>query len=153
MDVVIPWRRDTTWHAIDANHEAYRIAIDQSGGIRWVHLGIGTRPTIPNGAVELGRLTKRIRIPTAAGVRRGLGATIEHTFLTQSAVDALGAMLEHAGIHDDRLIGMVPNDIEPDAGVVRFSGDVLEIEDLLGFQARDVARRRQSLTLQREAAP
>jgi len=77
---------------------------------------------------------------------------VEHTALTEASVDELLDMLDHSGEFNDRLLAIVPNDLEPDVGMVRFNGDSLEINDLFGFQPRDTTRRLQSLTLQLEAA-
>lgn len=152
LSVVVPWRRDILWLAVSANHAAYRIAIDRGGAARWLYLGPGTQMAIRTGHAELGRLTKRVRLPGIA-VRRALAASVEHSALPQAPLDALLSMLEHAGEFDDRILGIVPNDAEAEAGLVRITDEPIEIEDTLAFQPRDPVHRRQSLTLQLEAVP
>jgi hypothetical protein len=148
----IAWQREAIWHAVQADHAAYRIAIDRGGSIRWLYLGESTQLTLSTGAAELGRLVKRVRLPSLAA-RRALAANVEHSGLPQASVDALLAALDHACEHDDRRLAIVPNDAEADVGLVRINADTIEINDELAFQPRDPAHRLQSLTLQLEAAP
>lgn len=152
LSVPIPWRRGDIWHAITANHAAYRLTINRSGAARWLYLGASTQMQIRTGITELGRLTKRVRLPSLTA-RRGLGATIEHEALTQASVDRLLDMLSHAAEHDDLLLAIVPNDGEPDVGLVRYNADAIEITDELGFQPTDPANRLQRVTVSMEAAP
>lgn len=152
LAVQVPWRRDIIWLAVSASHAAYRITIDRGGAARWLYLGPGTQMTIRTGHAELGRLTKRVRLP-GVGTRRALAAQVDHSALPQGPLDALLAMLEHACEFDDRILGIVPNDAEAEAGLVRIADEPIEVEDTLAFQPRDPVHRRQSLTLQLEAMP
>lgn len=150
LNEVLTWHRDHIWFAVTADRDKYRITIDKGGSIRWLYLGETTQPTIRSGAADLGRLTKRRRI---AGVtqRSGLSATVEHTFLTEYAVDDLFGMFDHAGEFNDRLFAIVPNDDRSEVGMVRI-GEVIEVPEIFGFQPRDPAHWLQSMTLQLEAA-
>lgn len=150
INEVLPWHRDHIWAAVTADHAKYRITVDKGGSIRWLYLGESTQPTIRSGAVELGRLTKRRRI-VGVTQQASLGATVEHTFLTDDAVDELFAMFDHAGEFNDRLFAIVPNDDRSEVGMVRI-GEVIEVPEIFGFQPRDPAHWLQSMTLQLEAA-
>lgn len=147
----IAWRRDHLFVAVSATRAKYRLTINRGGSARWLYLGLSTQPTIRTGHKELGALTKRYRLPSTAA-RRALSATVEHSALTQASLDALLDMLEHAGLNDDRLFGVAPNDDETESTVVRYAQDSLDVGDELLFQPRDTDRRLQTATLQLEAA-
>lgn len=151
LTVVIPWRKGDVWQRIVANHAAYRITINRGGSLRWLYLGTGTQMQIRSGAAELGRLVKHYRLPTSFA-SRALGARIEHTWLPKTSTDVLLAMLEHSSEHNDGLLGIVPNDGQPETSLVRLDGDTVEIADELGYQASNVTHQRQSVTLTLEAA-
>lgn len=151
VDVVVPWRRDNIWKAVAADRAKYRLTVNEGGSIRWLYLGEGTQLALASGVTELGTLTKRVRIAGVA-VRRGLGVTVEHSGLPQSAIDDLLSLLDDAGTNDDRLFGIVPNDSESECGLVRFNADTLELSDVLGFQPEDPANRLASLSMELEAA-
>ncbi len=75
---------------------------------------------------------------------------MQHAALTQASVDSLLSMLDHAGQFDRRRIGVVPNPAEGNAAIVAVGDDTIEVEDELGFQPRDTARRWMSLSLELE---
>ena len=146
LSQVITWRRGNIWQAVTANRAKYRISISTSGAIRWLYLGTGTQMQIRTGAVELGRLTKRHRIASVVSPA-GIGATVVHEALTETATDALLDMLNHAGEFDDFLLGIVPNDTEADTGLVRLESDSVDIDDVFGFQPTSNTKRLQSVSL------
>jgi len=146
LSQVITWRRGNIWQAVTANRAKYRISISTSGAIRWLYLGTGTQMQIRTGAVELGRLTKRHRIASVVSPA-GIGATVVHEALTETATDALLDMLNHAGEFDDFLLGIVPNDTEADTGLVRLDSDSVDIDDVFGFQPTSNTKRLQSVSL------
>ena len=147
LNELVPWRARNLWHPVVAEHAAYRILVDDAGSLFWGFLGEPLVPAIRTGQRELGRLVKTHRL-AGLGQRPGLGGTIQHEQLTEPSVDALLALLEHAGQYDDRRLGIVPNAARPEAGVVEFLADTLEISDVFGFQPRDIAASRQSVTLE-----
>jgi len=151
LSTVIAWRRDNIWQSAVANHAKYRISINRGGALRWLYLGPTTQLTIRNGRAELGRLTKRPRLPSSLA-SRGMGAVVDHTWLPQASTDALIAMLEHAAEFDDALLAIVPNDAEAETAMVRYESDSLDITDELGFQPSDPVHRRQSVSLALAAA-
>jgi len=112
----------------------------------WIWIGEGLQVTLPNGERELGRLTKRHRLP-AVGRTRRQGATIEHTALAQAAVDALLDSLSHATEFDAGVLGILPNDSEPSATRVLVEADTVEVRDELDYQPRDTDRRLLAVSL------
>lgn len=121
--------------------------------MQWLYLGEPASITTPNGRNELGKLTKRRRLPGLT-VRGALGATIAHEALPQSSVDALLDMLSHACQFDGRLFAIVPNDNEPDEiGLVEYADDTLELTDAMDYQPRSVGRRLTSLSMTLAPAP
>ncbi len=148
---VVPFRRGAIWMPVAADYAAYRLLVDRGGAARWAWLGTSTQMRLRTGHVELGTLEKRRRMPSRS-TPAGLGAVVEHTWLSQESVDALLTMLDHAAEHDDGLFGIVPADHEPEAGLVRLSDSDLPITDRYGFQRRDPYDRLRGVTLTLEAA-
>jgi hypothetical protein len=151
LDEVVPWRKGDIWHAIAAERAKYRVTIDKGGSARWLYLGESTRAEIASGIAELGSLTKRRRLSKPAQ-RAAVAGSVEHSGLSQTAVDAIFDMLDHAGDNDDGLIGIVPNDARAELGIVRCTNDPVAVEDVQGFQPADIAHSLQSMTLELEAA-
>jgi len=152
MSQVIPWRAENIWHAIEGERAKYRVSINQAGSLSWLWLGEPLELEIRAGIAELGRLTKRYRLPSAVS-RAGQGGTIEHEALTQTSLDELLAMLSHATEYDERRFGIVPNTAEAAAAVVIFPDQDLEVSDIMGYQPTDIAHRRLALTMQLEPTP
>jgi hypothetical protein len=152
LSVAIPWRAQNIYAEVDGDYAAYRLTINASGSIQWLWLGAPLTLSTPKGARELGRLTKRFRLPSFAA-RAGQGATVAHSALTQASVDALLAMLQHAGANDRRRFGIVGNPVEGDAAIVTYTEDSLEVDDELGFQPRNTGRRWMRLSLDLEPIP
>lgn len=152
LNVTIPWRERNIYAEVAGNYAAYRLLIDAAGSIQWLWLGRPMTLSTPNGTRELGRLTKRLRLPSFAA-RAGTGVTVAHSALTQASVDSLVAMLQHAGINDRRRFGIVGNPSEGDAAIVTYTEDSLEVEDEQGFQPRNTNRRWMRLSLDLEPIP
>jgi hypothetical protein len=152
FDQIIPWARDCMHYALatPTTYARWRVTISAACTADWLFLGDPLRLTIPSGRVELGTVTKRLRVPGPAR-RRGLGVRVQHTGLTQASVDALYALLEHAGSVDRSRFAIVPNDAEATAAVVTFDADSLEVTDELGYQPRDVGKRLLSVALDLQA--
>lgn len=156
----IPLSRAIAWqssHLLDVFDNAvgyayWRITINRSGSANWLWIGDPLRLLIAGGAHELGRLTKRTRLPSFAS-RAGLGVEVEHNALTQDSVDDLEALLLHACSYDRARFGVVPNSDEGIATVVSYAAESLEIDDELGFQPRDTGRRLQRVAMTLEAVP
>ncbi|MCR6700848.1 MAG: hypothetical protein NVV68_06750 [Dokdonella sp.] len=151
LDLLVPWRRHDIWLAVTASHAAYRLLVDRGGALRWLWLGTSTQMRLRTGAAELGRLTKRRRLPSIVS-RATLGASVSHSWLPQSSVDELFALLEHAAEQDDGLFAIVPNDGAAEVGLVRCPADTIELTDLRSYQPRAVEQHLQALDLTLEAA-
>lgn len=136
----IPWRSGDIWQAVVASYDDYRLTINAGGSINWLALIDPLQVEIRNGTSELGRLTKRIRLPGAAR-RAGLGVTVEHEAVTQESLDAFVAAISSACVNDQRRIGIVPNEGYPESAIVTVDADTLEITDVLQFQPRDEQHR------------
>jgi hypothetical protein len=109
--------------------------------------------TTPSGRKDLGKLTKRWRMP-ALTARGALGVTIAHEALQQGSVDALLAMLNHACAFDERRFAIVPNDAERnEVGLVEFDDASLELTDVFDFQPRDPSQRITAVSLTLTPAP
>lgn len=143
----IAWSATHIFALVTSNCARYRIAINRAGSASWLYLGDPAGITSPTGRNELGKLTKRVRLPGLTA-RRALGATIAHEALPQSSVDALLAMLSYACEFDERRFAIVPNDAEPgEVGLVEFDDASLELGDVMDFQPRDVGVRLTSLSM------
>lgn len=151
LSVTVPWRRDNLWYGVVANYAKYRISVNKSGAIRWLYAGPGTQLQLKTGSAELGRMVKLKRLTTAIAPG-GLGATVSHEGLPKATTDAFENTLSHVLEFNDGLLGVVPNDSEPDTGFVRYESDTLEIEELQGFQPSDSTKLLQSISLTLRAA-
>lgn len=151
--VNLPWRPSHIFVPIDASCSKYRLSVSESGSVLWIYLGEPMPITSPTGRSELGKLTKKRRLPGLT-VRGALGATIAHEALPQTSVDALLDMLSHACQFDTRRFAIVPNDEEPEeVGLVEYADETLELSDVLDFQPRDVGRRLTSVSMTLTPAP
>jgi hypothetical protein len=153
FSLTLDWNERSIYKPFEkVTYAKYRITCDKEGAVQWIWLGNPLELQIRTGASELGKLTKRKRLPGLVA-RKGMGATIEHTWLPQAMVDALYEMLSHASEHDDRRFAIVPNDNEPnEAALVEYNNESLEETDLLDFQPRDTAHRLISVSLTMDAA-
>lgn len=153
-DQPVPWAAGTIQHVLPATitYDRYRLTVSTAGSAQWIWAGEALTATIASGRRELGRLTKRRRLP---GVARsaGQGVQVEHTALTQASVDALIASLSHATGVDAGRLGILPNDAEPSAAIVRLDADTLEVRDELEFQPRNTGARLLSVTLDLAPTP
>lgn len=151
VNVVVPWRRGSIWHAHAGTRARWRITVDQPGSLQWLWLGEPYAPTIQGDEFpELGLLTKRFRLP-GVSARAGIGVDVEHTALSATAVDRLIAMLEHACAFDDRRIGIVTNGAE--GAIVEYRDASLTVSEVLGFQPTDPEKRLHNVTMTLSPTP
>ena len=136
---VIPWKQTHIYVPLTAERAKYRLSVNAAGSIQWLHLGDAFQASVNNGAIDLGKLIKRRRMPSIAS-RRSLHAQIDHAMMSQSSADDLDALLSHACEFDDGRIGIVPNDTDDDVGIVKFSAGTLEMNDALAFQSSSAVR-------------
>jgi hypothetical protein len=147
---IIPWQQTHIYLPLtNCNRAKYKVTVDKGGDLSWLWLGNGLDLKLPNGVVELGRLTKRYRMPSQIATK-SLSGNVEHSGLTQASVTDLVTGLAHACQFDDQRLGIVPNENETEIGIVAFAADSLDVTDdpLLQFQPRDTKYRLLSVTLQ-----
>ncbi|TXH56547.1 MAG: hypothetical protein E6Q97_06115 [Desulfurellales bacterium] len=152
LTINIPWRSGNIWQAVVADHAEYRLSVSTGGSINWLALIDPLHVEIRNGLSELGRVTKRMRLPGAAR-RAGLGVTVEHEAITQGSLDAFVAAISAACSNDQRRIGIVPNEGYPESAIVTVDADTLEITDVLQFQPRDEQHRLLSFSIDLSPIP
>lgn len=153
LNQVVPWREGNIWLAVTGDYAKYRVTVDESGSLSWLWLGEPFALELARtGGAELGKLVKRYRLPSPS-LRKGLGGAIEHEALSSDTVDELIAMLHHACENDDRRFGIVPNSTRPEAAVVAYADDTLQVEDVFGFQPADPEHQLLSVSLELAAIP
>jgi len=153
LNAVVPWAERNIYYRLNAvvTYAKYRVTCDQSGISNWVYLGVPRQPTIRTGVYELGKLTKAWNLPGLT-TRKSLGATVEHSGLTEASAASLVALLSHACQYDDRRFGIVPNTNETsEASLVSYQLDSIELKDQLDFQPRDNIHRLITASLTLEA--
>lgn len=127
----LPWRANNIGHLMtETTCAKWRLAVNESGSIDWLYLGIPPRLLVQGGLTEHGTWTRRTRL--ANGQRtRGLSGSVEHTLCTADSVDDLLDALEYAHTNDDGRIGAISP--ESEAGIYTVPPDI-EIADTFGFQ-------------------
>lgn len=155
--ISIPWQARHLAYVLDApvSRLAWRLTISGAGSADWLFLGEGERMRIPGGGVELGAIERIRRMPTAAGVRAGKSYRVQHSAITQASADTLAEMLEYACQYDQRRIGVIPNEQEPEfAELVEYVAESLtETDQQRGFQPRSPSHRLISVDYLLDAAP
>jgi hypothetical protein len=152
LNDVLTWRAgNMSWIATTAtaNYAKYRLAITGgSGSIGWIYAGTPCAPTIETGGLELGALSKSYRLPTPRQTR-ALGVEIRHDALPKTVLTSLLDSLAHSSEYDGGVLGLLPNDLEPDELILaRIRANEIEVSDALrNYQPRDVAHRLHSLGL------
>jgi hypothetical protein len=150
LSVSIPWRARDIWHPIDASYAKYRLTINKGGRISYLWLGAAPfECELRTGAAELGRLTKRIRLPNATQ-RRGDGVLVEHEGLPRSVADQFVDLLAGACESSARRVAIVPRDAHPESGIVRIAAESIELTDVHGFQPVDGERSLIAVSLELE---
>ena len=148
----VAYSQAITWRA---NHIGYllaaattcakwRLAIDDSGSIDWLYLGVPGRPVFvgTGGIASHGKWQRTVDLANGQR-RRGLGGRIAHTDITSESVEDLLVALEYAHANDDSRIGIVSPAGE--AGICTIP-EKLDIEDVYGYGPEE-DRRRLSFTM------
>jgi hypothetical protein len=153
LSITLPWVAGNIYRALSStvSYAKYRLSIDKGGSIQWLWIGEPLELKIPSGIPEIGNLTKRWRMPGLVS-RRALGAQITHSFVAQPSIDDLLDGLSHACQYDDQRLGIVPNPAEPEAGIVTYATDTLELTEEFNFQPT-TGPRYVSVSLQLDAVP
>jgi hypothetical protein len=137
---VVSWASGSMAALFDATTCAkWRLAIDDTGSIDWLYLGVPERPIVQGttSTVEYGTWRRRARL--ANGQRnRSLGGIVTHESCTQASVDALLTAIEHAHTNDDGRIGAISPEGEATLCTV---ADEIDIDDATGFQPAAASRR------------
>ena len=152
LDVVVPWAPRDIYAEVEADYTAYRLLVNTGGSIFWLWMDEPMPMGFVNNEQDLGRLVKKFRVPNRA-VRAGVGVAVRHEGVTEASVQALLAMLAHAGEYDDRRFAIVLNPVERNAGIVTCDADTIDVGDFMDFQPEDPVHRYESLTLDLAAAP
>ncbi len=105
-------------------------------GMLW--LGQPFELDMPNGIADPGVTKKRVKIGTPSRSRVRLGATIQHSAVAESAFDDFIERLNDAAVnHEGRFAIVWPAGTQAECGIVRFTGEELEIEDERDYQPAD----------------
>lgn len=128
----LPWRANNIGHLMaETTCAKWRLAVNESGSIDWLYLGVPSRLLVQGGLTEHGIWTPR-RTRLANGQRtRGLSGSVEHSLCTADSVDDLLDALEYAHTNDDGRIGAISP--ESEAGIYTVPLDI-EISDTFGHQ-------------------
>jgi hypothetical protein len=116
----------------------WRLAVNESGSIDWLYLGVPERPLVAGTtATEHGTWDRRVRL--ANGVRsRGIGGRVTHSNCSESSVMDLLDAIEYAHANDDGRIGAVSP--EGEANICTVPDDI-DLVDVYGHQPATTARR------------
>jgi len=105
-------------------------------GLLW--LGEPFELELPTGAVDPGVTKKRIKLGTPTRSKARLGATIQHSAVAESAfADFLDRLNDAAVNHEGRFAVVWPAGTQSECGIVKVTGDELEVEDEFDFQPTD----------------
>jgi len=151
LSQAITWSAGHLWMPIATPRDAYRISVDTSGSVAWVFAGTPFEAQLTNGNAELGRLTRRYRLP-GLGRRAGNGVSVEHAALAKASVDELLQSLGHACSEDRRTLAVLIGAGTPEPALVRVTPDSIDVADTFGHQPQASARLL-SLSMELEAAP
>jgi hypothetical protein len=151
LSKTITWSAWHLWMPIATPRDAYRISVDTSGSVAWVFAGTPFEAQLTNGNAELGRLTRRYRLP-GLGRRAGHGVSVEHAALAKASVDELLQSLGHACSEDRRTLAVLIGAGTPEPALVRVTPDSIDVADTFGHQPQASARLL-SLSMELEAAP
>lgn len=101
-------------------------------------LGHPVELELPTGAVDPGVTKKRIKLGTPTRSKARLGATIQHSAVAESAfADFLDRLNDAAVNHEGRFAVVWPAGTQSECGIVKVTGDELEVEDEFDFQPAD----------------
>lgn len=120
----------------------------------WQYLWLGHpfELSMPNTIADPGVTKKRVKIGTPSRSRIRLGATIQHNAVAESAFDDFIERLNDAAVnHEGRFAIVWPAGTQAECGIVRFTGEELEVEDEFDYQPTDSTDRLLKFQLPLEA--
>lgn len=107
---------------------------------------------MPNGVPDPGIARTRVAIGNKARPRVRYGANVQHVAVASSSVDDLIERLNDAAVnHQGRFAAVWPAGSQTECGIVRFTGEDLEVEDEFDYQPTDSTDRLLRFTLPLEA--
>jgi len=118
------------------------VIVGNDGGdltpVQMLWLGHPFELDMPNGIADPGITKKRVKLGTPARPRARLGATIQHSAVAESAFDDFIERLNDAAVnHEGRFAVVWPAGAQAECGIVRYTGDELEVDDERDFQPTD----------------
>lgn len=120
--------------------------------VQMLWLGHPFELDMPNGIADPGITKKRVKLGTPARSRARLGATIQHSAVAEDAFDDFIERLNDATVnHEGRFAVVWPAGKQAECGIVRFTGDELEVEDERDYQPTDSIDRLLKFQLSLEA--
>ena len=132
------------------------IAVGNDGGdytpVQMLWLGHPTELAMPNDIADPGVTRKRIKLGNRSRAVARLGANIQHSAVAESSFDEFVELLNDAAVnHDGRFAVVWPAGAQAECGIVRYTGDELEVEDERDYQPEDSTDRLLRFTLPLEA--
>lgn len=122
--------------------------------VQMLWLGHPTELAMPNDIADPGITRKRIKLGNRSRAVARLGANIQHSAVAESSFDEFVELLNDAAVnHDGRFAVVWPAGAQAECGIVRYTGDELEVEDELDYQPADSADRLLKFALPLEAVP
>jgi len=117
-------------------------------------LGHPTELAMPNDIADPGITRKRIKLGNRSRAVARLGANIQHSAVAESSFDEFVELLNDAAVnHDGRFAVVWPAGAQAECGIVRYTGDEIEVEDERDYQPADSADRLLKFALPLEAVP
>jgi hypothetical protein len=132
------------------------IAVGNDGGdytpVTMLWLGHPTELAMPNDIADPGITRKRIKLGNRSRAVARLGANIQHSAVAESSFDDFVDLLNDAAVnHDGRFAVVWPAGAQAECGIVRYTGDEIEVEDERDYQPEDSTDRLLRFTLPLEA--
>ena len=134
------------------------VIVGNDGGdlipVQMLWLGHPTELAMPNDIADPGITRKRIKLGNRSRAFARLGANIQHSAVAESSFDEFVELLNDAAVnHDGRFAVVWPAGAQAECGIVRYTGDEIEVEDERDYQPADSADRLLKFALPLEAVP
>lgn len=114
------------------------VEVGSTPGITLLWLGHAFELDMPNGIADPGVTRKRVKLGTPSRSRVRLGATVQHSAVSEDAFDDFIERLNDAAVnHEGRFAVVWPAGAQAECGIVRYTGDELEVDDERDFQPTD----------------
>ena len=132
------------------------VIVGNDGGdltpVQMLWLGHPFELDMPNDIADPGITRKRIKLGNRSRAVARLGANIQHSAVAESSFDEFVELLNDAAVnHDGRFAVIWPASAQAECGIVRYTGDEIEVEDELDYQPADSTDRLLKFTLPLEA--